>query len=213
MNPYEILGVRRNASLKTIKAAYRAKAKLAHPDVHGGSAEDFHALHRAWRILSDPARRLVFDQTGRTDDADPDNTRTQVLSAAFMALEAALDRLRDSRPDPLRCDVVREMVIMTNDQLRQRRVEHDQVAELAEFYQSLLGRFARHDSAPSEFDGMIASKLVDIERQLQESVHRIEVLKKTLDLIRDHSFRCDQAEIHLSIAMAWDGVFSGTATS
>jgi curved DNA-binding protein CbpA len=91
IDPYAILGVRRNASIKAIKAAYRAKAKLAHPDADGGSAEDFHALHTAWQILSDPARRRQFDQTGRADPASSDNARSEIL--------LGLDMIRNDTAD------------------------------------------------------------------------------------------------------------------
>jgi curved DNA-binding protein CbpA len=212
MNPYEILGVRRNASLKTMKAAYRSRAKACHPDSPGGSAEDFHALHTAWQILSDPARRLAFDRTGRVESAGGDNARSEILSAAFQAMEAALSRIRDHQRDPLRCDVVREMAILTRDQLRQRRVEYDQVVKLAAFYRSLLGRFRRQDGGPSEFEGMIASKLVDVDRQLHACLHRIEVLKATLALIEEHAFRADAGDIALTIAIALDSRYSGATT-
>lgn len=45
-DPYEVLGVRPDASRDVVEAAYRAQAKTAHPD-HGGSAEAMAALNAA----------------------------------------------------------------------------------------------------------------------------------------------------------------------
>ncbi|MDT7724568.1 MAG: hypothetical protein QOI21_1144 [Actinomycetota bacterium] len=59
---YELLGVRRNASPAEIKAAYRALAKAAHPDM-GGTAGMFHLLRTAYDTLSDPDRRADYDDT------------------------------------------------------------------------------------------------------------------------------------------------------
>lgn len=64
---YEALGVARDATADEIRRAYRAKAKLAHPDA-GGSEEAFRAVARAHAVLSDPERRRVYDETGRIDD-------------------------------------------------------------------------------------------------------------------------------------------------
>lgn len=45
-DPYEILGVRLDADRDVIEAAYRAKAKAAHPDA-GGSARQMDILNKA----------------------------------------------------------------------------------------------------------------------------------------------------------------------
>ena len=47
---YELLGLRRGASVEEIRAAYRRAAKQAHPD-RGGSAEAFMRIHRAAEFL------------------------------------------------------------------------------------------------------------------------------------------------------------------
>jgi hypothetical protein len=47
---YELLGLRRSASVEEIRAAYRKAAKKAHPDL-GGSAEAFMRIQRAAEIL------------------------------------------------------------------------------------------------------------------------------------------------------------------
>jgi curved DNA-binding protein CbpA len=63
IDPYETLGVARNADAAQIKTAYRKRAKNAHPDA-GGDADAFARLTTSYEILSDPVRRKVYDETG-----------------------------------------------------------------------------------------------------------------------------------------------------
>src|ERR1700733_4208078 len=64
-DPYEILGLRRDADDAAIKSAYRKLAKRHHPDLHPGdakAAERFQELNNANDLLSDPERRARFDR-------------------------------------------------------------------------------------------------------------------------------------------------------
>ena len=64
-DPYETLGVGREASQDDIRAAFRALAKRHHPDLNPGdaAAEDrFKAISAANELLSDPEKRLRFDR-------------------------------------------------------------------------------------------------------------------------------------------------------
>jgi DnaJ-class molecular chaperone len=64
-DPYEILGLKRDASEAAIKAAYRKLAKRHHPDLHPGdakAAERFQELTNANDLLSDPEKRARFDR-------------------------------------------------------------------------------------------------------------------------------------------------------
>lgn len=54
MNPYEVLGLERGATPDAIKAAYRAQAKVHHPDVPGGSREAFQRVQDAYEALANP---------------------------------------------------------------------------------------------------------------------------------------------------------------
>jgi hypothetical protein len=61
---YQILGVRKTASEKEIKAAYKRLARARHPDLNGGSPEATQAfvqISRARDILIDPKRRAEYD--------------------------------------------------------------------------------------------------------------------------------------------------------
>ena len=64
-DPYDILGVKRDASDSDIQKAFRNKAKKSHPDLHPGDkkAEDrFKELNAAYDILGDAAKRARFDR-------------------------------------------------------------------------------------------------------------------------------------------------------
>jgi molecular chaperone DnaJ len=61
---YERLGVRPDASTDEIRAAYRQVARVHHPDAAGSAAgADMAAVNEAWRVLSDPGRRALYDRT------------------------------------------------------------------------------------------------------------------------------------------------------
>jgi molecular chaperone DnaJ len=66
-DPYEVLGVERDASTQQIKKAFRQLARELHPDVnaHDPDAEDkFKEAAEAYEILSDDERRATFDRYG-----------------------------------------------------------------------------------------------------------------------------------------------------
>ncbi len=64
-DPYEILGLPRDADKEAIRKAYRRLAKDSHPDLHPGDAaaeERFKRLGQANALLSDPERRARYDR-------------------------------------------------------------------------------------------------------------------------------------------------------
>ena len=64
-DPYETLGVQRDASQKDIQSAYRRKAKKLHPDLNPGDTQaekDFKDLSAAYDILRDEEKRGRFDR-------------------------------------------------------------------------------------------------------------------------------------------------------
>ena len=66
-DPYEVLGVGRDADERAVKKAFRALARELHPDVnkHDPAAEEkFKEAAEAYEILSDAERRATFDRYG-----------------------------------------------------------------------------------------------------------------------------------------------------
>jgi molecular chaperone DnaJ len=66
-DPYEVLGVSRNATEDEIKRAFRELAKKYHPDKNKGNKEaeeKFKEIVQAYEILNDPEKRKLYDTYG-----------------------------------------------------------------------------------------------------------------------------------------------------
>lgn len=73
-DPYQVLGVARDASADDIRKAYRKLAKANHPDLNPGNKaaeERFKAVASAYDILGDTDKRGQFDRGEIGADGDP----------------------------------------------------------------------------------------------------------------------------------------------
>lgn len=82
---YDILGIDQSASSDDIKRAYRDACIKYHPDKNPGNPqaeESFKKASEAYRTLSDPGRRRMYDLGQRIDiDIDLDPTKINVEDA------------------------------------------------------------------------------------------------------------------------------------
>lgn len=97
---YKVLGIPKDATVDDIKKAYRKRALLHHPDRHSSAPEDikreqekkFKELGEAYNILSDPKKRMRYDEGRDLDemdnfssDANPHVFRTFFESPGFFS--------------------------------------------------------------------------------------------------------------------------------
>ena len=109
---YKILGVARDASLKTIKQAYRKRALTYHPDVNKASyaEERFKEINEAHEVLSDPKRRAAYDQRVRQEEekrraaeAQAEQERREKEAKQREAEQAASPEQGTAPPDLVEC--------------------------------------------------------------------------------------------------------------
>ena len=78
-DPYEVLGLGRDATADQIRTAYRKLAKTSHPDLHPGdkaAEERFKEVSAANELLSDEEKRRQFDR-GEIDASGAPRMREQ----------------------------------------------------------------------------------------------------------------------------------------
>ena len=89
---YEILGLKKGASDKDIKSAYRKMAAKWHPDKFATASEEekkeaeekFKEINEANTILSDPEKKSNYDQFGDPDGTSAPTPRTSILTPTVL---------------------------------------------------------------------------------------------------------------------------------
>jgi len=77
-DPYTVLQVQPSAETDVIRAAYRALARVHHPDrsADPGAAAAMIRINAAWEILGDPTRRAAFDRSAPVSATPDPGTRS-----------------------------------------------------------------------------------------------------------------------------------------
>lgn len=192
-DPYEELGVPRDAADEAVKAGYRRRAKETHPDA-GGTEEAFQATKLALTVLSDPAKRERFDRTGKVEDDEPDNVRANALGILSKYLGEALDPFLTGKTerDPRWSDMVADI----RAKLEHDRMEQDPVVvageEVVAFLRDIAGRFeaATDDNVLRRATERSARKN---EEQLDVARGRLADIVMALKMLDGAKFRRDVA--------------------
>lgn len=181
---YETLGVARDATRDAIKKAFRRKAKDAHPDT-GGSAEKFHALELAHRVLTDDDSREQYDRDGSTE-TEPDNTDAIAMSV----IASDIDRLMTDDEAKFK-DMVGEIRKAINADIKtaEQSIANGRQFELRTI--DLRKRVKGGKGAElmlKVFDG----KLRDAAQTIAQLEQQIAIRRRALEIIEDASFDAEK---------------------
>lgn len=99
---YEVLGVKRNASDKEIRSAYRRLARKHHPDVNPGDKNSealFKEINAAHDVLGDPEKRRKYDLYGENWQHADEIERAQAARGRAGAGSGGSFRFSTAGPD------------------------------------------------------------------------------------------------------------------
>lgn len=186
---YETLGVDKDADKAAIRKAYRRRARETHPD-SGGSAEAFHAIELAHRVLSDDERRKRYDRTGRADDSAVINGDAAPLSM----LAAMIDSLI-SEPGAIHDDIIGEMrkglTAAGKDTDKQLAEARQAVARLLK----LVGRLKRTGKANGAVEAMFARNVENAQARVDAGIEHRRNIDRAIELLEGYSFEPEERPV------------------
>lgn len=171
---HAVLGVRKNASAKTIRRAYRKLAMEYHPDRNVGNEEAaarFKAIHRAYAKL-----------TGKY--IEPDNSAVFAYNCLAQIFAIVVQQCAAKSVSPKCLDVKKAMRKVLEQQMENVR---DSIASLGKIETTLMeitGRF--YGKEAESMEAMIEHDLIGAQRsrqKAQESLRVMEAAKRLLDAV------------------------------
>jgi curved DNA-binding protein CbpA len=193
-NPYETLGIRKDATAAYARGAYRRKAKTAHPDA-GGTNEAMAELSRALAIIEDPKRRERYDQTGSVEDEPVQSEWHDALASILPAISSVVMQWSRTGQGPdLERENIFDTLIMTALKNRGGQINEVEVTKrFAAKMRKLAKRTRRRDGADSQIARAMEGEAARCEVRIADMMRGVEAIDKTLELLRAHVFDRDKS--------------------
>jgi curved DNA-binding protein CbpA len=201
LDPYDELGVDRDANAPEIKSAFKRRAKKTHPD-KGGSVDAFQRARLALTILTDPGRRARYDATGTIEDDKPDNVRAGALQVIQNHMGGivnqfmhAADDAAAQATDPRKIDVlgvIDTLIRMEMDNMLGAIRTHEKALE---FLRDMRRRFRKKKNPADDpigrgFDDQVKRAGGEIEK-LRDG---IAMREKAVEIVAGYAFERDQPQ-------------------
>ena len=188
IDPYEMLGVPREADGAAIKSAYRKRAKTAHPDA-GGDVDAFAKLTAAYELLCDPLRRKVYDDTGY----DPELADTKDLQG-LVILETLVNEIILDEREPGSFDPVAAMRRKLTDKIVNARFH---ILEMERHRARIRNHIDRIGKKPGAdvLGRMLRSRCETINDAITRAEAEIGNIEKAYGMLDGYSYEVDALEI------------------
>ena len=160
-DPYLTLGLARAATADAVKAAYRQRVRLTHPD-RGGDPAEFIAVVKAFGLLSDPEARRLYDEAGIIDEDGVRAFRRDVAGILADMFDAAVETAVATGLPLARVNFVEQMKAAVTTGLGDARASLAGSDRAIAALSALRARITRSDSAENVFairlDAQIAAR-------------------------------------------------------
>lgn len=188
-DPYETLGVDKDATSKEINAAYKKKAKKAHPD-QGGSAEEFQQLKNSAMVLLDPEKRKRFDEEGIVDDNTPNNIQAKAMENIANFFINSVDALETPQGMGIRMndlDMVSGAVTYFRQQIQGAEAHITVIEKKIKSFDKMLKRL-KTKRKNDVIRTMITSHMTTLKNATTGSKLQIKMCEAAILILKDYEF-------------------------
>lgn len=200
MNPYEILELKNNCTTNDIKTAYRNLSKKHHPDINNGESTKFMQLNLAYKVLSDPNKRKLYDEQGVILDERPDHVETLVRERLMLIATHWLDNMLKGNNMPLQEFVMNSL----NNGIKHIDKNIKDMNSTMYALQNISKRL-KHKSGDSVIHKIINQRIKTINKGKIQNKTELVVIDKVMKIILDYEYK--EEELFSNIA------FGSSATS
>ncbi len=176
MNPYKILGVRKNANQKGIKKAFRNKVKEAHPDT-GGTKEAFMKVRFAYGVLGNLKKKKLYDEKGILDEQSELSFDGDVIARIAKLFEQFIQSGTAFKKD---IDIIKSM---EETAIKIKATQQDKVNKLHKVetaFKELQNRITSNKDDKNIFSKMVDIKLNDVAKVLHRSEREIKIIEQVI---------------------------------
>lgn len=189
-DPYADLDVPADASAAEIKAAYRRKAKQAHPD-GGGSSDEFSKLNRAKLVLLDPERRRKFDQSGVVDEG-VDDLQARAMNIVTGVIDSVFAVIQNKRGDPANFDVLGDARMMVGAQIEQTRNQIAENERIIKVLRKTSARFKPKRGKVNRISPLLDSRARQIEEGNAGNRNNLAAMEAAHSILKDHDYEWER---------------------
>ncbi len=180
---YKTLGVKRDATDKQIKEAYRDKATELHPDKQGGDERLFKALSTSYTLLIDSKRRKFYDETGSSmKGSEFDRKAGALLQQLFQMIVT---------DNGLEAIIHLDIIPMIGDQIDrgmgelEKKVEHSKGSK--EVIDNILKRL-KHKNKRNPITLMLKHESTKHSELITQKKQEMEVGKRAWTMLKEYDF-------------------------
>lgn len=188
IDPYEMLGLSREADGAAIKSAYRRRAKSVHPDT-GGDVDAFSKLTMSYELLSDPVRRKVYDDTGY----DPELADTKDLQG-LVILETLVNEIILDEREPGSFDPVAAMRRKLTDKIVNARFHILEMERHRARIRNHIDRIGRKPDA-DVLGRMLKSRCEAIDDAISKAETEIGNIEQAYGMLDGYSYELEAPEL------------------
>lgn len=194
-NPYKILGVKINASEKTIKVAYRRLSKKYHPDQNPGdesATNKYQEVQEAWDAIGTPEARAYWDTTGEVksktaDEELPGFVENIIVPAMHQILQNFHNYKFTDLIELIRKDI-RTGLANGRSSISEAEKLRDRLLETA--------KRIRRKEGDNILAGIVETEARERDRSIDKMKKGILHLEECLLWLKDYSYMIDPFDLH-----------------
>lgn len=191
-DPYDTLGVDKDADSAAIKAGYRRAAARAHPDnQQTGSREEWDRVERAYALLTDRKRRHLFDQTGH----EAPNYADDLISAAACHLETTFFKVATeaiaNHQNVEQLNIVLAITMQMQKEIAHEITVQDEAGKIIVEIKKMRARLHYKARGENLLDRVLENRQQLMGMNIGNSQRAVDVREKALELLKLYEYRFD----------------------